>query len=400
MNDTLIPEDRDAVYYPYIHVRSKTWLNGTLLCFPHLVRMVPSSYPVRDDPWLREYFDTAGRRQRPLLQTIDFWQPEVKSAQDMLAAKIREDATKPAFVDRFKLPATMQSGFGKDSFRISKDRLFGSDAGSDLYAVLDAHELVWEVSSGEYGVNPVLGEAIMATVAMALAERDGMDVVTPSGRVHDVLAARRAELVYNALVRGESVAAPPAQELIVRLASLVVIGAFDVAELSAEEIAKLHANGEDLARFRAELAKDVASIPAMKNHILREEHLRERAVAIVKKWQSDRLNFSKFAKSLYSPDALGVGESVAKDFLEGLLSAGGVAAAGTAAAGAVSFAAVAPGLIVGVIWYAAKRTWQVREQAKQSPFRWLSRIHAAGASFVGRELWEYRVALPSSPSQL
>jgi len=378
-------EDRDAVYYPYIHIRDRAWLNGTLLCFPHLMRMVPSSYPLRDDPWLREYFETAGRRNKPLLQTVDFWQDEVREVQGALAAKIEEDVEHHglAFADRFKLPATLIEHGSKDSFQISQDRLIGIGASGRLYDVLRTNELIWRTSPDEFGIHPALGEAIMATVAMTLAARDGMDVVTPSGPVHDVLAARRAESVYDVLVRGEPVLPAHGPELVDDLASLVVVGAFNVAALSAKDLSKLHASGEDLGTFRAELAKHVASIPAMPNRVRREEYLQEKASDVLHHWHQHRLNISNFARSLYSTDALDIGESAAKDALEALIGGG-----------LVSVASLGPGLIVGVVWYAAKRGLHAVKQARESPYRWLSRIHKEGATLLHEPLWEYRVVAP------
>jgi hypothetical protein len=101
-------------------------------------------------------------------------------------------------------------------------------------------------------------------------------------------------------------------------------------------------------------------------------------------WQEHRLNFSNFARSLYSKDMLAVGESAAKDILQAVLAGGAM----------VSFASVGAGLIVGVVWYAAKRAGHVVDEARKSPYRWLSRIHKAGAHFQHSPLWECRVAVP------
>lgn len=370
-------EDRDAVYYPYIHVRDKQWLNRTLLYFPHLVRMVPRDYRLRDALWVREYFDTLGRRDKPLLQTIDFWQEEVRNVQKVLAAKLQEDieAQGPPFIERLNHAATLQHP-SKDTFRISKDRLIGIGATCELYKVLMDNELIWEASAGEFGIHPVLGEAVMATVAMALAARDGMDVVTPRNELHDVLAARQADAIYDVLVRGKPAVPVHGPHLVDDLASLVVLDRFDVAPLSPKDIADLHKSGEDLAAFRSELAKLVAKIPAMSNRALREEYLREMAEVVLNEWQKRRLNLSNFARSLYSPDALDVGKDAAKVILGGLL--GGAK---------ISLASVGAGLIVGVVWYAAERAVEVVQQAR--PYRWLSKIHKAGATFQ-----EYRVAAP------
>jgi len=40
--------DRDALYYPFIHITDVNWLKATLLCFPGVRRMVPESYVPTD----------------------------------------------------------------------------------------------------------------------------------------------------------------------------------------------------------------------------------------------------------------------------------------------------------------------------------------------------------------
>ena len=40
--------DRDALYYPFIHITDVNWLKATLLCFPGVRRMVPQSYVPTD----------------------------------------------------------------------------------------------------------------------------------------------------------------------------------------------------------------------------------------------------------------------------------------------------------------------------------------------------------------
>lgn len=383
-------EERDAVYYPFIHVRDREWLNGTLLYFPHLFRMVPSHYPLNDDRWVRKYAETAGRRNKPLLQTMDFWQGEVSAAHERLAAKIQEDIERSAgqFLKRFSRVAAAK--LGRKEFRISEDRLVGLGASHVLYRLLKDNHLVWYSSEGEFGIHPVLGEAIMATVAMAVAERDGMDVVTPSTHIHDVLAARRSDAIYDALVRESAVPPPPKPELVSELASIVLLGAFDVAKLSAADIARLHQGGEDLTAFRSELVRHLGTVPDIHNRDLREEHLREQAMLVLEEWRRHRLNLSAFARGILTKDAFDLGTDAAKDLVSGLLL--GTTAVISTASGA--------GMIVAVVTYAAKRTVDLVGQAKRSPYRWLNRVHKAGATAVPAHLWESRLVLPSESVEL
>jgi hypothetical protein len=47
--------DRNALYYPYIHVRDVNWLKATLLCFRQVRRMVPPDFHLNDLPELKPY---------------------------------------------------------------------------------------------------------------------------------------------------------------------------------------------------------------------------------------------------------------------------------------------------------------------------------------------------------
>ena len=44
----LTMEDRDALYYPVIHVRNLDWLKATLLRFPQVRRVVPPDFQLND----------------------------------------------------------------------------------------------------------------------------------------------------------------------------------------------------------------------------------------------------------------------------------------------------------------------------------------------------------------
>jgi hypothetical protein len=61
----------DALYYPYINVRSINWLKATLLCFPHVLRMMPRDYLRTESPEMREFSEVLGPSDRPLLEGVD-----------------------------------------------------------------------------------------------------------------------------------------------------------------------------------------------------------------------------------------------------------------------------------------------------------------------------------------
>src|SRR5215471_12941354 len=68
MEDAMVHvPDRDALYYPYIHIRDVNWLKGTLLCFPQVRRIVPSDFPLNDSAEVRKFLRLRGARGEPLL---------------------------------------------------------------------------------------------------------------------------------------------------------------------------------------------------------------------------------------------------------------------------------------------------------------------------------------------
>jgi hypothetical protein len=70
MSDT-IALDRDALYYPYIHIHDVNWLKSTLLCFPSVHRIVPEyghdASLGGDSPEIQQFCKIVGARG-PLLQ--------------------------------------------------------------------------------------------------------------------------------------------------------------------------------------------------------------------------------------------------------------------------------------------------------------------------------------------
>ena len=61
-------KDRDALYYPYVHIRNVEWLKRTLLLFPHVVRMVPRGFLPRDAIDVRDFCEQTGTRGEPPLR--------------------------------------------------------------------------------------------------------------------------------------------------------------------------------------------------------------------------------------------------------------------------------------------------------------------------------------------
>ena len=59
--------DRDALYYPYIHITDVNWLKATLLSFPQVRRIVPRDFDLNDSEEVRPFRSGTGARGDPLL---------------------------------------------------------------------------------------------------------------------------------------------------------------------------------------------------------------------------------------------------------------------------------------------------------------------------------------------
>ena len=91
----------DALYYPYINVRSVNWLKATLLCFPHVLRMMPQGYIRRDSREMLQFSETAGESGRPLLEPVNVFDHAYIGAQQEFLARLQAHfECKPDFLIR------------------------------------------------------------------------------------------------------------------------------------------------------------------------------------------------------------------------------------------------------------------------------------------------------------
>jgi hypothetical protein len=390
------PTDQDALYYPYIHVRDVAWLKATLLCFPHVYRMVPEHFEINDREDVQPFTHTAGTRGAPLLGRANIDYQSVYPAQSRLAQRIERDieSQKGLFLARFSAQAAT-TGYrsGTSAFQIHRNKVF-----DDLFSVLSRNNLLWSPGipnrGAEWlGIHPILGEAIMSTIAVALAQRDGLHILTSSEKKHRALAVHSADEVYEALVQDTlQASAPETPELTNRLAQLVIYSGFDVDRLTPEKIVELSKETTAFRDLRAKLIEECTAIPKMTNENRIDAYLKEAAGRIIAQWESHKPRTSKFLKDFFSLGLFDKTESGLKDAakatLVGIFGAGATgvaqAAGATTAASVMSplVLAAAPGLAVAVVYYGvstARKQW-VRQA--ESPFRFLSKVEKAGATFV------------------
>src|SRR5262245_56473724 len=113
--------DRDALYYPFIHITDVSWLKATLLCFPGGRRMVPQSYVPTDSDAVREFCEVEGPRGEPLLTRVDLFSPDARAAEGRLLATLEKyDST---IRSRFSERVTMKALGTDDLYQLHDEKI-------------------------------------------------------------------------------------------------------------------------------------------------------------------------------------------------------------------------------------------------------------------------------------
>src|SRR4051812_24808737 len=113
-----VSEDKDALYYPFIHVRDEAWLKATLLYFPCLFRMVPPGFELNDSPLAKLLSELHGARQEPMLRSYDLDSFEAYQAGERLAKRLQADLkNEHRFAESFSRLATLAAYKTDSSFQ-------------------------------------------------------------------------------------------------------------------------------------------------------------------------------------------------------------------------------------------------------------------------------------------
>lgn len=371
MNDV---KDRDALYYPYIHVRDINWLKATLLCFPKLYRMVPSDFHLNDSPEVIKFRETEGLRGR-LLDEFDLNQEFLEKAQKLLMDRLAvEDESS---LRRFSRQKTLDEFKGKDnSLQIHRDKFFGQ-----MLYFLEEKGLLWEIheknKGGDIwvGVHPKLGETIMSVIAIAIANTKGLDIVTSSDFIHFGLATQNQEAVISSLFGDSFATSPqyPKEDIIDELTQVVIKTKFDVSKLSLDTVIGLIKDGKGLHKFKTALGEIAKSIPTIPDPEARANRLKEKADEIIEEWE-------KYEKSLPSIAKEALGESFGKKLPE--LASKSLSGLVAGAALTTTLLGAANGFAVGMIVCTGISIWKKYAEKANNPYRYLSNLEKAGASLM------------------
>jgi hypothetical protein len=374
--------DRDALYYPYVHITDVNWLKATLLCFPNVRRMVPTSYMPEDSEEILEFCNTPGPRGEPLLTSVNLFSDAATSAEKSLLKKLKENDT---FIrERYSRRATVDSTQKDDKRKIVRPSdLFLLHDEKIIYGLFNyltsgnqddclawqtehPHERPVRHGRGQWlALHPALGSAILATKALAIAEEFGLDIVTDSSSVHHTIVSKKTEDIFNELIGKTDPVAPPADaDTVDHLAEIVIGTNFDVSRLSVKQIATLLADGNDLRRFKNALAPIAASIPKIRDQDEREKRFREAAGEVNSEWEKYKKSLPVFAlealadtTELKWPEfaSLALGRETALHL------------------------GIGAGISVALVSFAGLRIWRAYKKKASSPYSYLSKIASAQA---------------------
>jgi hypothetical protein len=264
--------ERDALYYPYIHIRSVEWLKRALLIFPHVARIVPNEYIPSDKREISEFEDVMGRWKKPLLRRANLNSIGVQNAQFTLLKLLAEDNNNPAWRKKFIFRGYDFITSEEDEFLIHPNKPL-----YELVAFLQDNGLMWGAKFGspssDCAVHPTIGNAIMSTIAMACAGDEGFDVVTDEPRLHYEIADDGVEGLYRSLFRTFK----PQQKVLKaterKLHELIVFQQCDVTKLTPKAIGELGEDRVAIDLFRSVLAKIASGIPEMQDEAAFKERL-------------------------------------------------------------------------------------------------------------------------------
>lgn len=368
--------DRDALYYPYIHITDVNWLKATLLSFPQVRRIVPSDFDLNDLEEVKPFRKATGARGDPLLGDEPAEHYSVYQAQERLLKRMQD--VDPAQFEKFTL-ARIQADGSRDpnAFQMHRGKMM------PLLDFLCARDLAWParaISTSNpdewFALHPRLGEIVMSLVAMAIAHERQLDIVTNSVRIHRALAhmdeAALIDSLFDVADQPISSAAPrtDGSDMVDELCQVVMLTAFDLSKLTAETISALQKDGKDLRRFKNEILKIAKAIPDIQDPAERNKRLTDAAGQVADEWAKYRRSLPRFAI-----DAL---RSAANWKPPELLT--------SVLAGATSVHALTcgAGLLIGFGVYAGLGIWREYKEKTSSPYQYLTKIQAAGASIAPR----------------
>ena len=376
-----------ALYYPYIHIRDVEWLKSTLLLFSEVRRMTPLPGVQPDDGPIEPYTQWQGGKE-PMVRSADLWSARAIAAQQQLAERLRRDAQDDNFRNLYGRWGAAPGDADVHGFQIHQQKLDPS-----LQDALRETELAWAPGNPEpydlwvdyVEMHPRVGQAVMATLAIACATGEGLDVVgdARSGQLHTCLVQKQAALAYDAWLKPH---ADPLKPSATELFGYVVSFACDTTKLDAEALSKMGANREPVRRLMKALTERAQSMSAMDPGKYRDQQFNDEAAAILKAWREDRANMDNYWRQFFGFGLVDAATKPLEKFISKVaesIPAGSVAATGALAGLSLGgpLLAAGSGIGFGLFAHAAKTYVDLAKRAKDSPYQYLTAMEDAGVIF-------------------
>jgi hypothetical protein len=286
-------QERSALYYPYIHIRSENWLKSTLLAFQRVDRIVPYPNTLRDEEIIEPYTRLRGADGKPLLDQAEFQTERVAAAQKVLLQRLmeKEGELVKRYAEGEVAKVAPEYLEGDDAFQIHRGKILDRDHCEWLIQkklAWNSREFVEQDAYDWLTVHPNLGSAIMSVLALAVAKQDG-SIVTPSQRTHDTLLGNSEKQILAKLldvplsVDEQQNDAVAVQEL----CQLVVVNGIDMTILAPEDIREMVVKGgADLRKFYGMLSSFSANIPPDLDEKEREKRLKAKSDEVLEAWRT------------------------------------------------------------------------------------------------------------------
>lgn len=379
-----------ALYYPYMRIEDEGWLKATLLLFDQVQRIVPTPEVSGDSEKIKTYIRTA-RNGSPLLGPAPLYHDKVRMAQERLASQIEEDARTKKFRDRFSEDRTLRERPADDQFGF---QMHQGKLAYNLRKVLTDRKLAWvpdkreiyDVDAQYVAMHPVLGEAIMSTLATACALTEGARIVGDerSGPLHEHLQSLKVDDIYEGLIHRRR-GGPTRQATPHQLFEVVVGLACDTSEVGPQQLAQLGEDRQAIAALLETLSTHASSIGSMYEGEKREDAFREHAMSILAAWRSDAANMANYTKRLLGINLIDPGKDAMTKLIEGAFTVATPSVAGSEAATHASHhgpvVQLAAGVAVGLLAHGVKTYVEMRNDARNSPYRYLTAMRKAGVVF-------------------
>jgi hypothetical protein len=386
-------QERDALYYPYIHIRDVDWLKRTLLVFPHLVRMVPEKYIPHDDPFVARLSGSQTKRGS-LLKPADLKTAGVAAAQDELQRNLEADLEREgqAFIMRYGEAAAdvLKKDPGDPGFQLHPGKM----RDDPFLEFLRTKGLAWQPANPDDSqyveVHPRIGQAVLSALAVACAEDEGLEIVTDpndeeSRWLNLTLASRGRSEVYNAWIHPKEIARSAKTASARAILELIAYHHANMDKVTPERLVELSDDREALAKLKSALKRMAASIPPMMNDERLRERLEEQVQEVLRRWKADRLNMSSVSKEIFGTQGLeNVGDFM-KKLAEKVMSPeiwGGTLSGTIAKLSVDPFLGAAAGFGVGVVIHVVSAVKRARTREKESLFRYLTILEDAGVAFT------------------